>query len=131
MSICDKDCFHCPYPDCINDQMDHEDYIEASKRDKALRSTPKSKKLAAQQKAYREANREKVAAQQKAYREANREKLAAQQKKIKELRKELGLSLRTAASILHVSAATVSNWERGLIPCSISKVIRNLRGAQT
>ena len=116
MSICDKDCFHCPYPDCINDQMDHEDYIEASKRDKALRSTPKSKKLAAQQKAYRE---------------ANREKLAAQQKKIKELRKELGLSLRTAASILHVSAATVSNWERGLIPCSISKVIRNLRGAQT
>lgn len=32
-------------------------------------------KLAAQKKAYREANREKVAAQQKAYREANREQL--------------------------------------------------------
>ena len=116
MRVCNKDCFHCPYPDCINDQMDHEDYIEASKRDKALRSTPKSKK---------------VAAQKKAYYEANREKLAAQQKKIKELRKELGLSLRTAASILRVSAATVSNWERGSIPCKISKVIRNLRGAQT
>lgn len=34
-----------------------------------------AQKLAAQQKAYREANREKVAAQQKAYREANREKI--------------------------------------------------------
>lgn len=32
------------------------------------------KKVAAQQKAYREANREKVAAQKKAYYEANREK---------------------------------------------------------
>lgn len=33
-----------------------------------------SREIAAQQKAYREANREKVAAQQKAYYEANREK---------------------------------------------------------
>ena len=36
---------------------------------------PEKRKVAAQQKAYREANREKVAAQQKAYREANREKV--------------------------------------------------------
>ena len=34
-----------------------------------------AQKVAAQQKAYYEANREKVAAQQKAYREANREKI--------------------------------------------------------
>ena len=34
-----------------------------------------AQKLAAQKKAYREANREKVAAQQKAYYEANREKI--------------------------------------------------------
>ncbi len=160
MSICNKDCFNCPYPDCINDQMDHEDYIEASKRDKELRSTPKSKKLAAQKKAYREANREKVAAQQKAYREANREKVAAQQKayreanrekvaaqkkayyeanrekvaaqkKIKELRKELGLSLRAAANILRVSTVSVSYWERGLVPCDTNTVLRELRMART
>ena len=35
----------------------------------------KEQKVAAQQKAYREANREKVAAQQKAWYEANREKI--------------------------------------------------------
>ena len=35
---------------------------------------PEKRKVAAQQRAYREANREKVAAQQRAYREANREK---------------------------------------------------------
>ena len=72
VSICNKDCFHCPYPDCINDDMDHEDYVEAAERDRELRSTPEKRKLAAQQKAYREANREKVAAQQKAYREEKR-----------------------------------------------------------
>ena len=42
---------------------------------------PSSKqKVAAQQRAWYEANREKVAAQQRAYREANREKVAAQQR---------------------------------------------------
>ena len=35
---------------------------------------PEKRKLAAQQRAYYEANREKLAAQQRAYREANREK---------------------------------------------------------
>ena len=45
-------------------------------------------KIAAQQKAYREANREKIAAQQKAYREANREKIAAQQKAYREANRE-------------------------------------------
>lgn len=26
---CDKNCFECPYPDCINDEMDLEDYRES------------------------------------------------------------------------------------------------------
>ena len=41
------------------------------------RLPPEKRKQAAQQKAYREANRDKVAAQQKAYREANRDKYNA------------------------------------------------------
>ena len=48
--------------------------------DKAIRFeslTGDKQKLAARQKAYREANREKLAARQKAYREANREKYNA------------------------------------------------------
>ena len=53
--------------------------LEASrKRDQEFTLDQKdfaAQKLAAQRKAYREANREKVAAQQKAYYEANREKI--------------------------------------------------------
>ena len=36
MPICDKNCFACPFPDCINDTMDAEDYAEARGRDKLL-----------------------------------------------------------------------------------------------
>ena len=71
--ICNKDCFNCPYEDCINDEMDHEDYQEAADRDRELFMTPEKRKIAAGKKAYYEANREKIAAGQKAYREANRE----------------------------------------------------------
>jgi hypothetical protein len=46
--------------------MEYADYVEQSERDKALTETPKRKKLAAQQRVYREANREKVAAQRRA-----------------------------------------------------------------
>ena len=68
-----------------------EDYRETDGRDRSVlmeRKGPKGRKVAAQQKAYREANREKVAAQQKAYREANREKVAAQQKAYREANRE-------------------------------------------
>ena len=140
--VCNKDCFNCPFPDCINDEMDHEDYIAAAARDKELRSTPKSKKVAAQKKAYYEANREKVAAQQKAYYEANREKVAAQkkayyeanreklfqrQREIAEVRKQMGLSQNEAAKILGVSQATISLWEKGCVVCDVDSVIHTLR----
>ena len=54
-----------------------EDLERAREQDRLARFEalpPERRKIAAQQKAYREANREKVAAQRKAYREANREK---------------------------------------------------------
>ena len=85
---CDKDCFNCKFPDCIYDGMEYEDYVEQSERDKALTETPERKKLAAQQRAYYEANREKLAAQQRAYREANREKIAAQKRAYYEANRE-------------------------------------------
>lgn len=68
--------------------MDHEDYVEAAERDRELRFTPEKRKVAAQKKAWYEANREKVAAQQKAYREAHREKIAAQKKAYHEANRE-------------------------------------------
>lgn len=67
MAVCDKDCFHCKFDDCVNDRMDAEDYRESREREKELTATPKSRKLAARRKAYYEANREKVAAYQKEY----------------------------------------------------------------
>ncbi len=85
---CDKDCFNCKFPDCIYDGMDYADYLEQAERDKDLTETPKKKKLAAQKRAYREANREKLAAQKRAYYEANREKVAAQQRAYREANRE-------------------------------------------
>ena len=58
-------------------------------REAKFRALPMEKqKVAAQRKAYREANREKVAARQKAYREANREKVAEYQKAYYEANRE-------------------------------------------
>ena len=74
---CNKDCFNCPYPDCIVDDMSYEEYRESAERDRELKTSQKSrkeKKTAAKQKAYYEAHREEIAAKQKAYREAHRER---------------------------------------------------------
>lgn len=43
MSVCDKQCEGCPYSDCINDEMDLDDYREADARDRALGTVRKAK----------------------------------------------------------------------------------------
>ena len=81
MAVCNKDCFRCPYPDCVCDALDADDYAEAREREELLRpKTARQKALAAYKKAYYEANREQLVAKQKAYREANREEIAAYKK---------------------------------------------------
>ena len=89
-NVCNKDCFRCPFEDCVLDELDYEDYKELSaiESDFIVQKTDIQKKLAAQKKAYYEANREKEAARQKAYYEANREKLAAYQKAYREANRE-------------------------------------------
>ena len=109
--------------------MDHDDYIESAARDKELRSTPEKRKLAAKQKAYREANRAEIAAKQKAYYEANRTEIAAKQKIVRDTRSALGLSQTKAAEILGVTKATVSLWENGNVPCDTAAVVLALRSA--
>jgi len=88
--ICDKDCLHCKYPDCINDTLDCADYQELDWLEKEiiLPKTEAQRQKAAQNKAYRDANREKIAARQKAYREANREKVAAYKKAYREANRD-------------------------------------------
>ena len=36
--LCDKNCFCCPFEDCISDEMDYEDYIEEKRIDKIIGS---------------------------------------------------------------------------------------------
>ena len=43
MSVCDKQCEACPYPDCINDEMDLDAYREAAARARALGTVRKAK----------------------------------------------------------------------------------------
>ena len=88
--VCDYDCFHCPYEDCINDEMRHEDYQEGKELEliSGAKEYKTSESHRAAQKKYREENKEKVAAAQKKYREENKEKVAAAQKKYYEENKE-------------------------------------------
>lgn len=75
-SVCSEDCFHCPYPDCVRDDLTAATYADLALIEKTIINPPtaKQRKLATRQRAYREANKEKVAARHRAYREANRRK---------------------------------------------------------
>lgn len=89
--ICNRDCFHCPYEDCINDEMRLEDYQEGKELELisgAKEYNTSESHRAAYRKKYYEENREKEAAYQKQYREKNKERLAATKKKYYEENKE-------------------------------------------
>lgn len=88
--VCDYDCFHCPYEDCINDEMRLEDYQEGKELEliSGAKKYKTSESHRAAQKKYYEKNKERLAAYQKKYREKNKEKVAATQKKYYEENKE-------------------------------------------
>lgn len=88
--VCDYDCFHCPYEDCINDEMRLEDYQEGKELEliSGAKEYNTSESHRAAQKKYREENKEKVAAYSKKYYEENKEKVAAYRKKYREENKE-------------------------------------------
>ncbi len=72
-------------------RLEPEDLIRSARFDRMARFDalpPEKRKVAAQQKAWYEANREKVAAQRKAYREANREKYNAYMREYMRKRRE-------------------------------------------
>ena len=75
---CDRDCFHCPYPDCILDEEDMfpEDWRESQEREKSIRQEGRSK-AAAYHAAYYQANKEKVAARNAAYYRAHKDEINA------------------------------------------------------
>ena len=72
-------------------RLEPEDLIRSARFDRMARFDalpPEKRKVAAQKKAWYEANREKVAAQKKAYREANREKYNAYMREYMRKRRE-------------------------------------------
>ena len=90
MATCNRDCFNCPHPDCILEELEAEDYAEQRwiEREIVNPKSRKEKEIAAKQRAYREANREELAAKQRAYYEANREKWNAYLREYRRKRKE-------------------------------------------
>mgnify|MGYP001864267109 CR=1 FL=1 len=75
---CDA-CEHCPFPDCTWDGVTRAEWDAAKAEDASARHFGESK-LAAQKRAYYEANREKVAAQQRAYYEKHKAQIMEAQR---------------------------------------------------
>lgn len=112
MIECNHNCLECPYPDvpdeCLEAALTWDEYKEIDVIDKDI-INPKT----AKQKA--------VAAQQKAYREANKDKVAAWQKSIALARKAQGMTQSGLAAIVGVTQATVSMWETGAVKANWDK----------
>lgn len=106
--VCNKDCLHCPYPDCINDQLDHEDYQALDQMEREILAPPsrKQRRRAAQKRAYYEANREKVAAQQI----------------IRARRCASGYTQNELSALVGVSQAAICLWERCKVPADFDRL---------
>ena len=92
--VCDYDCFHCPYEDCINDEMRHEDYQEGKELEliSGAKEYKTPKAIRASSKKYYEENKEKVAAARKKYYEENKEKWKEYNQKSRQKKSSLALA---------------------------------------
>ena len=137
MIECNHNCLECPYPDvpdeCLEAALTWAEWQELDVIDKDIINpkTARQKAVAAQQKAWYEANKDKIAAQQKAYREANKDKIAAQQKSIALARKAQGMTQSGLAAIVGVTQATVSLWETGAVKANWDKLCAALPELET
>lgn len=73
-------CEHCPFPDCTWDGVTSDEWDASKAEDASARHFGESR-VAAQKRAYYEANREKLAAQQRAYYESHKEQIMEAQRR--------------------------------------------------
>ena len=113
MIECNHNCLECPYPDvpeeCLETALTWDEYKELDVIDKDI-INPKT----AKQKA--------VAAQRKAWYEANKDRVAARQKCIALVRKARGMTQSELAAIVGVTRLTVSLWETGAVKANWDKL---------
>ena len=113
MIECNHNCLECPYPDvpdeCLEATLTWDEWQELDVIDKDI-INPKT------------ARQKTVAAQQKAWYEANKDKVAAQQKSIALARKARGMTQIELAAIVGVTRATVSLWETGAVKANWDKL---------
>ena len=90
MAICNRDCFNCPYPGCINDTMEMADYRQSREieREILFPASTKQRKIAQKNRKYYEANKEKIAQHKREYYEANKEKIAQYQREYRKRKKQ-------------------------------------------
>ena len=98
--ICDHDCFHCPYDDCINEELTAADYSEIPELWRER--TKKEEKIAARQ-------RETIT-ESSGFEQAN---------EIRQIRANLGLTQKDFGLKFGVSQGTVSSWEHGVFPVGV------------
>ena len=111
--------------ECLSAPLTYNEYKESDRLDSESRyeqKTDAQKKVAARNKAYREANKEEIAARKKAYREANRDKLADKQSCIRTVRKSHGMRQSDLAQLVGVSHGAISAWELGTLPANWDKL---------
>ena len=59
--VCNRDCFNCPFPDCINDVDTQEDIDAAERREQKIKDGwCRAERIARRQKEYRDEHREKA-----------------------------------------------------------------------
>ena len=107
---CDRDCFNCPYPDCIlgDDDLSDDDFTLADAADRlcrlpdAPRLTPAQRQRLYYQshreterrrlRAYYLANQERITAQRRAQYAANRDAMRAYMREYRAKRREMGVT---------------------------------------
>lgn len=85
MKICDMDCFNCKFEDCINDELEYEDYVRADKLSEEIKKErligEARDRIQAYCKTYQEVVRGKKRAYGKMYQEVNWDRIRIYKKK--------------------------------------------------